>query len=275
MPVSLHPASDYSIEQLADIYTHARKNYLVPMPMSPGRLKEYIRVYQIDLDRSLVAVEEGDMVGVGMLGLRTGRSWVTRMGVLAGERGKGIGEKLARGLLEISDSLGIAYNQLEVISGNDGAHRLFRKLGFEDYRELLVLDRVAGEARPPVVKADQLDRHACLKYLEARPEPQAWTNQTESVHQVKGVEGFEIDLPSLGRGWLVFQNTGEQLARLMFETSSLEVMQELLAHLHAASPGLDANVENIPASAYQLPALEQFGYQVSFRRIEMVRYLAR
>lgn len=42
---------------------------MIPMPMNAARLAEYVRIYDVDLDHSLVAVtRDGQMLGVAMLG---------------------------------------------------------------------------------------------------------------------------------------------------------------------------------------------------------------
>ncbi|HRO90864.1 MAG TPA: hypothetical protein PLC06_10230, partial [Promineifilum sp.] len=75
-------ASDFAIEELTRAYNQTRTDYLIPMPMNPGRLQEYILLYDVALDRSKVAIEGDNIVGLGMLGKRKGMGWITRLGVL-------------------------------------------------------------------------------------------------------------------------------------------------------------------------------------------------
>lgn len=275
MTPTLIPASSYTVEELTEAYNHTRVDYMVPMPMNAARLQEYIDIYHIDLERSLVALEGDKMIGLGMVGLRGDRSWITRLGLIADQRGKGAGETVMRGLLENSDSLGVPLNMLEVIKGNTPAHQLFLKLGFNDYRELLILRRAPGEAPEPVTIPNELTRQTCLDYLSARQGDQAWTNQTESLSEINGMQGIEIKLRDGSRGWLVFQKTFFNLSRLMFETygpDRLGAMRELLAHLHTTYPTVDTYTENIPTDDFHMPVLDEFGYIETFRRIEMLRY---
>src|SRR5450756_913907 len=71
--LQLVPASSFSIHQLVAAYNQTRVDYLVPMPMNAARLAEYIHVYDVDLDRSQVAVEGDQILGLAMLGVRPGR----------------------------------------------------------------------------------------------------------------------------------------------------------------------------------------------------------
>ena len=80
--IRLVPASQFTIEQLTAIYNQTRVDYMVPMPMNVARLAEYIATYDVDLDHSLVAMQGSELLGVAMLGMREGRAWITRLGVL-------------------------------------------------------------------------------------------------------------------------------------------------------------------------------------------------
>ncbi len=275
MNATLIAADQFSVEELTEAYNHTRVDYMVPMPMNAARLREYVHVYDVDMSQSLVAVENGQIIGLGMLARRENRSWITRLGLIANQRGKGTGELLMRGLLANSDELGIRKNMLEVIKGNQPAHQLFRKLDFQDFRELLILRRPPGNGLEPVPNVVELDKETCLEYLDKRLEEQAWTNQTESLHQVDEIEGFYVEFPDGCSGWLVYQPTMFNLSRLMFSTSGcddVKVMKALLNHLHYIYPNTDTYTENIPADDPHLPAFEALGYIETFRRVEMVRY---
>ena len=95
-------AYHFTYEQLVDAYNQTRIDYVVPMPMNVARMKEYSRVYDIDLARSVVALEDNIMQGLGMLGVRDNRTWITRLGVLPVGRRKGVGRAIMEELLRQS-----------------------------------------------------------------------------------------------------------------------------------------------------------------------------
>jgi hypothetical protein len=80
--MKLVPADNFDLEQLTKAYNQTRVDYIVPMPMNEARLRDYINCYDVDLSASWVAVEGSVMLGLGMLGVRRGRGWITRVGVL-------------------------------------------------------------------------------------------------------------------------------------------------------------------------------------------------
>jgi ribosomal protein S18 acetylase RimI-like enzyme len=274
MSIKLVKASNYSVEELTEAYNQTRVDYMVPMPMNAARLAEYIHVYDVDLDRSVVALEGKEIIGLGMLASRGQRSWITRLGLVANSRGKGIGRAVMEGLLANSEVLGIPKTMLEVIKGNEPAHKLFNKLGFEETGELLILRRAPAPPKKPTAKFYPMDRGEVIFHLNSRPRMAAWTNQTESLAQVKGVAGFHAYTPGGGHGWLVFQRTLFNLSRLIYGTKDddpLLLMREMLNHLHTQYPDVDTYTENIPADDPHLAAFDELGYIEAFRRIHMVR----
>ena len=63
--IQLIPASRFNYDELTAIYNQTRVDYMIPMPMNAARLAEYVRIYDVDLEHSLVAAtRDGQMLGV-------------------------------------------------------------------------------------------------------------------------------------------------------------------------------------------------------------------
>ena len=163
------PADRYTFEQLTEAYNQTRVDYLVPMPMNVARLREYAHVYDVNMAGSCVAVEGMTMLGLGMLGVRDGRAWITRLGVLPSGRRKGVGNALMAKLLEQAQQRGIDTVWLEVIKGNVPAHNLFRKFGFEETRELIVATRPTRMRPFPLPTSNKSPRLTTRKPLFCCP----------------------------------------------------------------------------------------------------------
>ncbi len=274
--VKLIPASEFTLDELTGIYNQTRVDYMVPMPMNAARLAEYISVYDVDLEHSLVAMQENDLRGVAMLGVREGRAWITRLGVIPTTRRSGVGEALMVGLLEQAEKLNIQFDMLEVIKNNTPAHTLFLKLGFYEIGELLVLRRspVIPPTDPVVADAQRLDRHEALTLVGRDRGTQPWTNQSESLFNAREVSGLHLTLADGSRGWLVYQRQKFTLTRFIYKTEvgdPVKLAYAFLSHLHHQYPRLDTHIENIQINDPHLPAFYQMGYVESFRRIEMWR----
>jgi len=275
--IELVPAHHFTIEQLTAIYNQTRVDYMVPMPMNAARLAEYISTYDVDLRRSLVAVTpSGEMLGVAMLGLRSSRAWITRLGVIPNTRRHGIGQALVASLIDQAAELSINFMMLEVIKNNTPAHQLFLKFGFREIGELLILRRAPRiPPLPPIVAdAERLDRLDAMDLIKRDRGIQPWTNQSESFINASEISGLRVALADGSRGWLVYQRQKFILTRFAFKTEvgdPATVAYALLSHLHYQYPRLDTHVENIQIHDPHLPAFYRIGYVEAFRRIEMWR----
>jgi ribosomal protein S18 acetylase RimI-like enzyme len=274
--IKLIPARHFTLAQLTAIYNQTRVDYMVPMPMNEARLADYIATYDVDLAHSLVAMQDGEMLGVAMLGLREDRAWLTRLGVIPNTRRTGVGSALCEGLLERAEDLGIRFQMLEVIKNNVPAHTLFLKLGFYEVGELLILRRspIIPPPDPVVADAQRLDRAEALDLVRQDRGTQPWTNQSESLSNASVVSGLRLSLVDGSTGWLVYQRQKFLLTHFAFKTQTgnpVDMARAFLSHLHHQYPRLDTHIENLQVNDPHLPAFYEAGYVESFRRVEMWR----
>ena len=276
--IRLVPAARFSLQALTDAYNQGRVDYLIPMSMNAARLAAYIRMYDVDLERSWVAVDGGEVLGLAMLGLRPGRTWVTRLGVSPAHRKHGVGELLVRALLKSTQEAGRPLSILEVIRENQKAHALFRKLGFVETRELLVLRRPAGLDAPEAVgQAGWLGAEDALDLLCAHPDRPAWTNEIETYLNTGDAQALVVNLPGAGgspqaRGWMVFRHHNAQLSHIMMHTESGSpdaVCRALIGQFFSRHPQASGYVENVPSGDPHASELMRLGFADAFRRIEM------
>jgi ribosomal protein S18 acetylase RimI-like enzyme len=273
-PIELIPASRFSFEELTAAYNQTRVDYIVPMPMNAARLQEYVHNYDVDMDASAVARAGDQILGLAMLGVRPEHTWITRLGVLPVKRRCGTGRLLMEHLIDQSHRLKVDYILLEVIKGNVPAHRLFRKLGFREVRELFVLRRPPG---PQPVDIDsytvqELDYQQALALLQQRRSHPSWLDETPSLENAGNMTALRVELEAGDWGWLVFQNKVFQIGRLVPQTEVGDPHQVGLALVHALHtrhPAQDTSTENFPVDDVHWPALRELGYLEAFRRIEM------
>lgn len=273
--IDLLPASAFSYEELTEAYNHTRVDYIVPMPMNPARLREYVEIYDVDLEASAVAVDGNEMLGLGMLGIRKGRAWITRLGVIARNRRQGTGWTLVTHLVEQAYQHGAKYIVIEVIENNVPAHSLFIKKGFKETRGLLVLRRPPGSllAKAPEANIKPLGYTDAVQLLKERRSQPSWLDEYESLLNAGNLSACYATLPDGSEGWLVYQNTVFQLARLVVQTEAgnpVDIGRVLLHYLHTEHPVQDTKTENLPADDPHWPAFKEMGYLVTFRRVEMM-----
>lgn len=273
-PVELVPASRFTFEELTQAYNQTRVDYIVPMPMNAARLREYVHNYDVDLDASAVAIEGDQILGLAMLGVRPGHTWITRLGILPVKRRAGTGQILMEYLIAQSRRLRVSHILLEVIKNNIPAHRLFLKLGFREARELLVIRRPPGPPADDVgpYTVQTLDYQQAIELLHQRQSIPSWLDETPSLINASNLAALRVELETGDRGSLVYQATVFQMGRLVLQTEAGDPYRVGLAlthALHTHHPCTDTKSENLPVDDPHWPALQDMGYLESFRRIEM------
>lgn len=274
--MNLLPANLFTYEQLVEAYNQTRVDYLVPMPMNVARLQEYSRVYDIDLARSAVTMKGDVMLGLGMLGVRPNRAWISRLGVLPDGRRQGTGQAIMDELLRQSALLQAEIIWLEVIKGNTPAHTLFRKCGFCETRELIVgrrpprpeEDRSATLGIKSVTPLGHEDAVILLAHRHQRPN---WLNEIETFRHVRNLSALVVELADGGRGWVTYHAGLLQLTRVVVEVTAgdpVAVTAAILHILHQRHKRQDTIVENVlDDEVWQ--GFRAAGYFEAFRRIEM------
>jgi len=279
MTIEPIPADRFTIQELTDLYNQTRVDYLVPMPMNADRLGEYVHDFDIDLHQSCVArSDDGQVLGLSMLGFRRNTAWITRLGVLPASRRTGTGSALMDCMLENANTLGVKETHLEVIKNNEPAYKLFLKKGFVETDTYLVMrhaPRPLGDSLQGEVT--WMDFETAIEKLSAYPKHLTWINACESMSNSPNTEGLYLSLPE-GAGWLVYRNTKftlrSTLSHLIMHTEQgdpVEVGTQLLSHLHTHYAHHDTYAENIHEHDPHLPAFEALGYFTNFSRIEMRR----
>ncbi len=272
-------ASSYSFEQLADIYNQTRIDYIVPMPMNSKRLADYVRFYDVDLDISTVVLNKSQSpIGLIMIGIRGDDAWITRLGVLPEQRGNGIGQDLMEISIDKLREQSIHQIQLEVITGNEPAYRMFLKLGFEVNRELLVIRRppklIGTNLLPKDAVVAALDSEAIARCLKNREAQIAWTEATASLLNTQALNGIHLTLPSGEIGWLIYQLAAFEVTHVVLSPgASQEMIRGLIYQLHKQHPMHDTKIENIPREHEAWQEFQKLGYLEVFSRIEMFKAL--
>lgn len=279
----LHRASNFTLQQLTDAYNQTRVDYIVPMPMNVARLEAYIRAYDVDLDASWVAMDRKIIFGLGMLGIRDDRAWITRVGVLPIGRRQGTGRAIVNRLVESAENRGCSEVWIEVIAGNKPARQLFITGGFVQTRELMVARRPPAHTSPlsaqglveaSSVDVTELERSQILSYLDNQRQEPNWLNQSDSYRRSENVKGMLVSIEGGGKGWVAYQAREFQLAHIVVEVLAgdpVQVTSATLRSLHKSYPAHDAIMENMVAESPCWPGFVTVGYFEVFRRNEMVR----
>lgn len=277
MTLQLHPISKVDFAAFTDAFNLAYSDYYVPISMTQPAFHALFERDDIAPESSVVAVQDGQIVGTGLLGIRDRTGWIGGMGVIPAQRRKGIGRQMMRYLIEQARTRGLETIDLEVIEANRGAWHLYQSLGFTRRRYLLVLERVPDEVPtilPEYPLSEQNPFEILAHYDEYHPVPNCWQRARPSL------EGMASTL----RGWALWDDNCAHSRALGYadastlrlidlaatpETDAPRAAACLLAALHRTFPYAHASSYNVADNDPVLPAFEALGYMVSFRQIEM------
>jgi hypothetical protein len=224
----------------------------------------------------------GELVGIGLLGVRGRRGWVSGLATVPTWRRRGLGRALLNWLTEAAQARGLEYITLEVLTGNAPAMVLYQSAGFHVQRELLSWERSpeSGALPVPLPRAEPADPHALVADFDAwHAERPCWQQELRSLQpgldQFDGWVMMDDERPiayalTLERGQqIVLMDVGvvpgasvRTVARPLLQTIQLRHMDAILT------------LENLPSGDPLNRVLAALGFRVSLRHHEMVLELA-
>lgn len=231
--MNLVPSNQFSLAELAELFTRGYEGYFVPMHFDEPTLRYMVETWDIDLSKSRVAPG----AGLANLGVRGDRGWIGGIAVVPEQRGNGIGRALMEAVLELAPPTVL----LEVIEANEPAIRLYETLGFERTRVLEVW-RVEAPLAPAETVAQSTLGQTGLPW------------QREDASLPPDYERIEVDGGAmLFRGGTVFQ----------LEARDEDAAATLL------SRGATLNYVNVPEGDVAIGALERLGGELRLKQFEM------
>ena len=246
--MTLAPASDFDSATLAALFTAGYEGYFVPVHVDETALRFMIGAWDIDLDRSRVAVEGGEPVGLAFLAVRGDSSWIGGVGIALARRGRGIGRRLMKAVLADAPRP----VSLEVIEQNEPAKRLYDSLGFEVVRTLEVWSLTA-EAPESTARA----------LADPGPLGQAalpWQRQDASLPEA--FDGIETD-----GGTALIRVANGRVSVLQLDAADEDAAAALLAAARARGSSL--HYVNVPEGDPAAAALRRLGGTLDLRQFEM------
>lgn len=134
---SFKPASEFSIQQTADLLTRGFEGYLVPINIDEVALLTMLRRDGIDLNESRILLKDGEPIGVALIARRGCTSRLAAMGIVSAARNDGAGTWAMERLIEEARARGEKEMLLEVIEQNTAGVKLYEKVGFNKVRRLV------------------------------------------------------------------------------------------------------------------------------------------
>lgn len=279
MALQLLPAARFPHAQLAALINQAYADYFMPVWMNGAQFAQMCREEDVLLERSVVAVANGEPVGITLLSQRGARGWVSGVGVLPLWRRQGI----ARQLLEFCQGqarvLRLKTLALEVLVQNEGAVALYEQFGFEWQRDFLVLVAEADlfESQPLPEAITPADPAMLLAhYADFHEIPASWQRDLPTLrHRVSYLAGLQFQAGGRCVGYLLYQSQRyhhyiHDLAVAPEWLPRVGTAQALLQAMHGRTPQSGGYIINVPVTDPLLLAFTRLDYRIWQRQYEMV-----
>ena len=264
-------ATDYTLAQMAEMHNESFSGYFMPAMMTTEWTADFWRVHQIDANRSVVMYDQTRaFVGMARVGARGKRGWCGGFGIVPAFRGSGASKLLAAEMVRVARASGLATLQLEVLTQNIRAFKLYEGAGFVTTRKLLGLE-MASSSLPAVASIEMktAPTEALLPFLHGAERP-AWGQElaTTLTLQTEAVVASGVD----GRvNGLIARRAGE---RLQVQAAILQpdfTSAELAALLRsAAGDATTIQIFNEPEGSDLLARCLELGFHEFFSQYEMI-----
>jgi ribosomal protein S18 acetylase RimI-like enzyme len=236
----------------------------------------------IDLSSSVATLDENQqIVGVAMLAIRPPHSWVGGVGVIEGHRRQGLAQRMMEQLISNAREKNLAAIELEVITQNTGAYTLYKALGFETQRRLLILNRDEAELTPVEgYKITTCSPFDALAYFEAfHDTPNAWQRglpalQALALNNMGGWTIARQNAPEQILGYAIgWANEGHiQWMDIAIDpqiSNRAEIAKALLSEVHHQFPEASGGIVNLGETDPTVDAFKAIGFHESMAQYEM------
>lgn len=264
-------ALEYTMEQISEMHNASFRGYAMPVEMTPEMTAMFWRINDIDAHRSLVMHDEdGTFVGMARMGIRGERGWCGGFGIVPEFRGSGASRLLAEEMVRVARECGLSTLQLEVLTQNERARKLYERVGFTTTRLLFGLE-IAPSALPDgaLLPVERRTVESLLARFAELPRP-CWGCEPATILAVT-CEALVLPRPAgqLDDGVIVQGGRGISVLASFF---SDELDDAGLAALlrQAAGSVDDILVYNEPEGSPYLDRYRALGFSEFFSQYEML-----
>lgn len=261
---------NYTHTQLSEMHNTSFHGYFVPMTMSAEASAEFWRTNQIDANASVAMHDQnGAFVGLARTGTRGLRGWCGGFGIAPEFRGTGASTVLAKQMVRVARERGLKTLQLEVLTQNTRAFKLYEKVGFTTTRKLFGLE-IATTSLPvaPDIQVEAVPTERLLLDLHKADRP-CWGLEPTSILCISA-EAFVASVPGGGVNGLIVQR-GNGKIRILAALCQDELSDATWATFlrHAAGEATGIIVYNEPENSPLLSCYQRLGFTEIFSQYEM------
>ncbi|MCU0859091.1 MAG: GNAT family N-acetyltransferase [Thermoplasmata archaeon] len=265
------------IDHLVAAQNEIFSDYVIPMRVTTQYFLEFLRSVGGKISNVHVATDGARIVGYVNPVVDGRESWVGGIGVIPDYRNNGIGARLMEVAEEFSKAEGAEEISLEYILGNERAERLYRRLGYKERRVYISAEGRPesfagfGEMPEKATLADILTLHeraygdTCWQKRKAFSIIQS--ARGADCHKVDG--GFVLVRKLDANGYIPYLGVVPERRRQGIATSLTKFALNRLHELGAYK----VIIYNVNDDAQTLRLLDQFGFGVTMKQVEMGKAL--
>lgn len=262
------------LDELVDAQNEIFQDYIIPVKSSRQFFIDFLKSVGGDLANILVATDkDGRIKGYINPVVDGPEGWIGGIGIHPQHRNLGIGTRL---MLEAEKNLrarGVREVSLEVIEGNDGALRLYQKLGYVATRKFLTAEGKParfegyGPKTSPATMTELLALHE-RSYSDScwqRRKPDALVQSARGAECYKADGGFVLLRTVETTGFIPFLGVIPERRHRGLGTALAKFALTRLHDLGAFKTALYNVNEDVPT----LRLLDMFDFKVTMKQIEM------
>jgi ribosomal protein S18 acetylase RimI-like enzyme len=289
----LGDTSAMSVAQLAEATNRTFTGYFVSIQHTTHSFARFCCAFQLDMALSvLLQTDPGELVGLAMLGIRDLRGWCGGFGIVPEYRGRGLAAHLIAGLITQARRAGLTTLQLEVLTQNTAAIRVYRNAGFEVTRDVLILAAEAPQVQAAIGPSHRRDEYrselltleqalAVQNAVAMSPQPAyPWQRDLASLITGRKVQCRLATREGRPRALLIYRivpSSGAiSIDRCIFDEEAAAhallgraIEEAMAAHSAAEGTGLTLHVLNEPEGSPLLALLQPLGFRATNRQHEM------
>ncbi len=223
-------AADVSLDDLAGVFNNAFSDYYMDVYFTRDSLSDYVYRHGLDLQSSLIAEEDGYLVGLLLCGQDGRTTWNAGMGVHPKWRRKNLGGLLLDEWLSSMRGMGLSRALLEVIVQNLIATNLYRSRGFRQVRAYQGFEGRINWQRGPAVLPDNVVEVRPHDLVPIYRKGHSWQKRPDVVERLDSFTGLMTDgsVAPEGSGYLIYENAMDLM--YIFDATPNRAGRALLEH---------------------------------------------
>lgn len=275
----IHSLSDIPIQKIADVFNTSFNDYFVPISMDEASLSAKIKSENIFLDYSVGVTADDQLVAFILTGIDSIHnrffSYNAGTGVIPEFRGQKLPQKMYDYLLPLLNKNNIHKHQLEVITENTKALKVYQNIGYQINKQVSCFKgKINLPANPATFTTRRIELqdetivHPFWNHFPTYQNTLSSINRNKEMHESLGVfhGGYFV-------GYIVYAKSSGRIKQFGVHQDFRKkgIGHHLFCEVQKANPTLDVSLINIDNNdSGTIAFLQKIGLEITIGQFEMV-----